>query len=215
MGKAYSELEEIFQRLAKLDHAMTFLQWDQLVKMPPKGNDARAETIAELSLMHHELLTTRRVGELLEGADSEEHGSDIKQSLLEMRRVWNEASCIPADLVKAKSLAGSRCEHGWREQRGNNDWPGFLENFREVVRLAREEAQARQDAGNGRCITPYDALVDLYCAGDKVEFIESVFNELKTELPKILKQVTEREKGQNSIELNNHRLQVGGFKIAD
>ena len=201
MANAYSSLEDIFQRLTKLNHAMTFLQWDQLVKMPPKGNAARAETLAELSIMHHELLTSKKVGDLLADADREETDADIKKSLGEMRRVWNEATCISSDLVKAKSLAGSRCEHDWREQRRNNDWTGFLENFREVVKLAREEAQSRQDASRGKCATPYDALVDLYCAGDSVQFIESVFNELKVALPGLLAEVTSEERGGNSSEI--------------
>ena len=46
--------------------------------------------------------------------------------------------------MEAKSLAGSRCEHAWRSQRPANDWQGFAENLREVVKLSREEAQIRR-----------------------------------------------------------------------
>lgn len=48
--------------------------------------------------------------------------------------------------MEAKSLAGSRCEHAWRSQRPANDWQGFAENLREVVKLSREEAQIRAAA---------------------------------------------------------------------
>lgn len=48
--------------------------------------------------------------------------------------------------MEAKSLAGSRCEHAWRSQRPANDWTGFADNLREVVRLSRQEAQIRADA---------------------------------------------------------------------
>ena len=40
-----------------------------------------------------------------------------QRSLLEMHRQWQQASVLPAELVQAKSLAGSRCEHAWRSQR--------------------------------------------------------------------------------------------------
>ncbi|MBZ4276055.1 hypothetical protein LAN30_25965, partial [Mycobacterium tuberculosis] len=45
-----------------------------------------------------------------------------------------------------RALAGSRCEHAWRSQRPANDWTGFADNLREVVRLSRQEAQIRADA---------------------------------------------------------------------
>ena len=74
---------------------------------------------------------------------SRQQQPDQFRSLQEMEREYQQAVCLPPDLVKAKSLAGSKCEHGWRSQRKNNDWPGFLTNFKEVVKLAREEAQAQ------------------------------------------------------------------------
>ena len=44
-------------------------------------------------------------------------------------------------LVQRAHLLDARCEHAWRTQRPANDWAGFLPNFREVVRLSREEAR--------------------------------------------------------------------------
>lgn len=193
MGKQYEALEEKFQRLAQLDHALTFLQWDQLVMMPPKGNDARAASVAELVAMHHELLTSDDMEGLLAEALDVEGDPARKRSLVEMERTWKQAACLPADLVKAKSLAGSKCEHGWRTQRAENDWEGFLANFQEVVNLSRQEAQARQEADRKRFPTPYDALLDLYCTGDSSVFIEDVFTTLKSELPSLLADVLEKQ----------------------
>ena len=71
---------------------------------------------------------------------------ELKRSIEEMERTRQNAACLPASLVKAQSLAGSKCEHGWRTQREENDWNSFLVNFKEVVNLAREEAKARHSA---------------------------------------------------------------------
>lgn len=199
MADAYSMLVEKFQRLAQLDHAMTFLQWDQLVMMPPAGNDRRAKSIAELASMRHEMLTSDEMGDLLRSARRQVTGAAEQRSLLEMEREWRQAVCLPARLVKAKSLAGSKCEHGWRGQRKNNDWRGFLKNFKEVVNLSREEAQLRQAADSEKFSTPYDALLDLYCTGDSSAFIQEVFDVLKKELPDLLQQVLDRQ--QDSVML--------------
>lgn len=190
---AYDALVEKFRQLAQLDHAMTFLQWDQLVMMPPAGNDSRGQAIAELASLRHELLTSEAVGGLIEAAKGQVTEPPIRQSLLEMEREWRQAVCLPASLVKAQSLAGSTCEHGWRSQRKENNWPGFVENFREVVKLSREEARLRQEAEPERLATPYDALLDLYCTGDSSEFIREVFAGLRSDLPKLLTEVLERQ----------------------
>ena len=64
--------------------------------------------------------------------------------------------------MERRHLATSRCEHAWRSQRPANDWAGFLENFREVVAVGREEAARLSDelGGGG-----YEALMDRFEPG--------------------------------------------------
>ncbi len=202
MGKQYTELMEHFRRLSRIQHALTFLQWDQLVMMPPGGNESRAQSIAELVSMHHELLTEPKVGDLIGQALADDNSPEEQRSLLEMERVWQRAICIPPELVKAKSLAGSRCEHGWRTQREENDWQGFLRNFREVLKLSCEEAQARQASSPEKFSTPYDSLLDLYCTGDDSGLISEVFAGLKEELPALIDQIVEKQRGSQYQDLS-------------
>lgn len=197
MTPAYQKLETHFKRLAHIGHALTFLSWDQLVMMPSGGNDSRTEAVAELSGLYHDMLVAPEIGDLLEDAAGEELDSDLRVSLVEMEREYRLASCVPADLVKAKSRAGSKCEHGWRVQRAENDWSGFQANFKEVVNLSRQEAQARQAAASDSFPTPYDALLDLYCTGDSAEMIENIFSTLKESLPGLLNRVVEHQENRD------------------
>ncbi len=195
MTASYQTLERYFQRLAQIEHALTFLQWDQLVMMPPGGNESRSTAIAELSTMHHEMLVKKEVSDMLDQAADEPLSPGQRTSLIEMKRVWKRAACLPSDLVKAKSLAGLKCEHAWRIQKKENDWSGFLANFREVVNLSRKETEARLSADPDRFATPYDSLLDLYCSGDSSRLIDDIFSRLKEELPPLLEQVVEKQKG--------------------
>lgn len=188
---SYKKLVDHFHTLAHLEHALTFLQWDHMVMMPPGGNEARSATIAELTSIHHQQLASSETKELLDSATAE--SAIERRSIEEMQREYNQAVCLPADLVKAQSLAGSKCEHDWRCQRHSNDWKGFLINFKEVVTLSRQEAQARFDASLTPLETPYDAMLDLYCTGDSSQFISAIFDRLKTELPPLLQQVMEKQ----------------------
>ncbi len=93
--------------------------------------------------------------------------------------------CCRRALVEAKSLAGSRCEHAWRSQRPANDWTGFADNLREVVRLSRQEAQIRADARGG---SRYDALLDIFEPDMTSARLDSLFADLKSWLPSLLSQ---------------------------
>ncbi len=114
-------------------------------------------------------------------AAEQEPLTDVERAnLREMRRDWRDANALPESLVEAKTLAGAKCEHAWRSQRPANDWRGFLDNFREVVRLSREEAQLlAADTG----LTRYDALMDRFEPGVRAADIDRIFADVKQWLP--------------------------------
>jgi carboxypeptidase Taq len=199
----YQRLTERFQQIYRLDHAMTYLSWDQMVMMPPKGNASRAEAMAELASIRHSLLSADEVSDWFAEieAGSAAHTATQETALREMRRVWRAAICLPADLVKARVLAGSRCEHQWRQQRLDNDWDGFLENFRAVVDLSREEASRRMEMS--QLASPYEAMLELHCTGDSLALVDSVFATLREHLPELLQRARELTAGTQSAVTGN------------
>ncbi len=84
----------------------------------PGGSQARREALAELSVLQHQILTDKRVGDWLAEADLESLDDLQRANLREMRRHYQQVAILPAALVEAKSLAGSRYEHVWRSQPG-------------------------------------------------------------------------------------------------
>ena len=206
----YQKLTERFQQIYRLDHAITYLNWDQMVMMPANGNDARAQAIAELASVRHGFLTAPEVSDWFDEIESSGEVQQVSQKamLREMRRKWREAHCLPSALVKARVVAGSRCEHGWRQQRPNNDWTGFLANFKAVVDLSREEANHRLEVSDGRLASPYEALLDLYCTGDSLSLVESVFTVLRQELPQLLQQAQDQQ-------ASSQQTVTGDFPIAE
>lgn len=187
---AYTALTEVFTRLYRYQHLGAIVGWDQHTMMPEHGNEARTAAMAELGVLMHRTQTDPALQDWLSRAEQEDL-SDLEQaSLREMRRHWQQANLLPEKLVEAKTLAGMRCEHAWREQRQNNDWAGFLANFREVVRLSREEGALLAQATGG---TPYDALMNKYEPGMRSAEIERIFSDVKTWLPGLITEVRERQ----------------------
>ncbi len=142
----YQQLTRTFQRLSRFSHLAAIAGWDMFAMMPPGGSVARGEALAELGVLQHQILTDKKVGQWLQEARQQDLNDVEQANLREMQRQYDQAALLPESLVEAKSLAGSRCEHAWRSQRPANDWTGFADNLREVVRLSRQEAQIRADA---------------------------------------------------------------------
>ncbi|WP_186369462.1 carboxypeptidase M32 [Yersinia bercovieri] len=190
MTTAYQHLRATFTRLSRFEHLSAIAGWDMQTMMPPKGSLARSEAMAELNVLQHQILTTKQVGEWLKQADHEALNDIEQANLREMRRHYHNAVLLPESLVEAKSLAGAKCEHAWRQQRIANDWGGFAENLREVVKLSREEASIRGQAAG---TSGYDALLNLYEPGTNSADLERIFGDLKQWLPALLQKVTAKQ----------------------
>ena len=187
---ATDALEARFRRLSALSGASGMLGWDQHVLMPAGGAEARAEQLATLSVLRHELLTAPAVADDLAAASEEPLDDWRAANLAEMRRAHAHATALSSDLVDALSRAGSRCEALWREARAKADFAIVRDAMAEQIRLIREEAAAKADAlGTG----PYEALLDGYEPGGSIAKIEALFAELERELPPLLDAVLERQ----------------------
>ncbi len=186
MTSALDQLTATFTRLYRYGHLAALASWDQAAMMPPKGNQARAAAMAELGILMHRTVTDPALAPLFEQAEAEARDDDSRASLREMRRDWLLASRVPPSLVEAQSLASSRCEHAWRTQRRANDWKGFTANFREVVKLAREEARLLGEASG---LAPYDALLDKYEPGMRSSTLDALFGEVDSWLPDLIRRV--------------------------
>jgi carboxypeptidase Taq len=180
---AYAELTRVHSRLHRYNHVASIVGWDRNAMMPSGGNEARAAAEAELNTLIHRTRTDPRLVEWLSAAESEALDAVARANVREMRRDWREANALPDSLVEAKTLAGARCEHAWRTQRPANDWRGFLGNFREVVRLAREEAKLLADETG---LSRYDALMDRYEPGVRAANIDRIFGEVRQWLPGLI-----------------------------
>ncbi|SIQ83150.1 carboxypeptidase Taq [Aeromonas sp. RU39B] len=202
---SYQKLQQHQRRIYRLQHLAAICGWDQATMMPAGGNEARAEALAELKLMLHERQTAPELANWIAAAEQESLNAAEQANLVEITRRWRDATLLPGELVEALSLAGSRCEHAWRSQRPRNDWAGFAENFREVVRLSREVANRRGDALGLR---PYDAMLALYEPGMTVARLDNIFGELTGWLPGLIRQVTQRQQGSQPQE------PIGPFSIA-
>ena len=187
---SYDTLTQAFSRLYRLQHLQSIASWDQAANMPPRGNEARAAAMAEMGALLHRMRTEPQLAQQLERAESEPLSEPQRANLREMRREWRQSNALPESLVQRSYMATARCEHAWRTQRPANDWKGFLGNFREVLAIEREAAEAlSQQAGLAR----YDALMDRFEPGMTSKTVDAVFGDLRSWLPGLIRRVIDKQ----------------------
>ncbi len=146
--------------------------------------------MAEMGSLLHRLVTDPQLARELDGAEAEPLTEPQRANLREMRRHWRQSNALPEALVQRAVLATSRCEHAWRTQRPANDWAGLLPNLREVLAIAREEAEAlSQQSGLPR----YDALMDRFEPGMTAAKVDAVFGDVRRWLPGLIQQVIDKQ----------------------
>jgi carboxypeptidase Taq len=187
---AYDHLVTTYRRVYRLGHLQSIAGWDQAANMPPGGNEARAAAMAEMATLLHRLRTDPALKDRLDAAEQEDLGPEQRANLREIRRDWTNATALPESLVERQTLARSRCEHAWRQQRPANDWSGFLLHFKEVLALAREEARLLSDRSG---LSPYDAMMDRYEPGMTTTVVRQVFGEVRQWLPGLIQRVRHKQ----------------------
>ena len=159
---------------ADLNSASSVLTWDQQTYMPEGGIPHRAEALATLSRISHDIVASDETARLLEEVGDPEPGSDAAAVVRLARRSHDRATKLPARLVAEASRAAALAEPAWRRARLESDFGSLVPHLKKIVDLQREKAERI-----GYEDHPYDALLDLYEPGAKKTALETMFDDLK------------------------------------
>lgn len=189
----YAELERRFARMSAVGRAGAILNWDRSTMMPDGASEDRADQLATLGVIGHEMMTAPDMAELLARAEDGRASLDPWRAanLREMRHAWIHDNALPSDLVEARTRASSACEMAWREAKKKADFKALLPTLAEVVTLTKRVGEAKAAALG---LPLYDALLDEYEPGGRSARIDTLFAELEAFLPAMLQRVTEAQK---------------------
>ncbi len=188
---SFSKLDKLCRKLNSLSHAQSMLGVDEAVMMPEGGGEKRAEAMATLSGMYHEMATAPHIADWIAKAESETLSAEHKIAVAEFKRSYINSTCLSSAFVEKQTKQRLRCEQLWRNARPAGDWKGFMPSLAAVIDTMREEAQLRAEALK---LSPYDALAEQYDPGARVADIAPVFAELKTFLKDFIPVAVEKQK---------------------
>lgn len=201
MNNAYEQLTNHFRKIGDLQHVFAITSWDEAAMMPSGGGEARGSALATLGVMIHEMTVSSEIGDWLEACSNLNLDEWQCANLREIRREYESATCSPSDLVRASSLAASRCEQAWRSARENNDWEGMKPLLEEVVARARESATVRSERTG---LSKYDSLLETYEPGMRSERVDELFAGLRDFLPEFAAQVILKQADQKTLSAGSH-----------
>jgi len=186
----YDALTRTWSRLYRLGHLQSIASWDQAANMPPKGNEARGQALAEIAMLMHGMRTEPGLESALQRAHEEPLTDTQRANLREIERDWFRANALPAQLVERRALVTSHCEHAWRTQRQANDWAGFAVNLKQVLEVGREEAKYLSERSG---LSLYDALVNKYEPGMRSATLDRIFGDVKQWLPGLVQRIADKQ----------------------
>jgi len=184
---AYERLMERLGTISDLRSTKSLLFWDQQTFMPGGGVTGRAEQMATLSRLSHEMLTNSETARLLDAVGEPDLSSEEEALLRRARRDYDRATRLPAELVAEISRVTSMAEPAWVKAREESDWSLFAPHLEKVLSLGRESAEHL-----GYEDHPYDALLDAYEPGAKTARLASMFEELRQGVVPLINAVVQR-----------------------
>ena len=178
MSSAYDALMAFTRETEALGQVAGRLGWDQETVMPRGAAAQRSEEIGALEAVLHARRMDPRVGAWLESAEADGPADDeARANLRHIRRSFDRASKMPADLAAEIARTTSMAQGIWAEARAANDFSTFAPVLKRVLDLRRQEGAAL--AGDGDA---YDALLQDYEPGSSARELTEMFGAMRPRL---------------------------------
>jgi len=181
MSDALAQLKERLRKTTDLERISRVLSWDHQTMMPPAGSEHRAEHLAMLRRISHEILIDDETGRLLDELrpleESLEPDSDDGALLRLVRRDYEKAVRVPTELRAEMTRAAARARPVWVKARAESDFQQFLPALERNVELRHEYVACFDNVEE-----PYDILLDDFEPQTTTAEVRATFDELKPEL---------------------------------
>ncbi len=192
--EAYKKLLEWSKKVCILDNILELLEWDQRCYIPEKGNESRAEQIAYMTKLRHELVRSHEVDEWIDTVvskiDSLDYPrEDVLANIREWRRWHIRAVKVPTELARRLAEVTSIAEGVWASAKANSNWNLLKPYLSEIFKLKKEEAEAVGYTSN-----PYDALLDHFEPEMTTDAFKTIVENLKPRIKDILTSIISSKK---------------------
>lgn len=186
MKNQYEDYKQRMQKLANVEYSIAILNWDKEVSMPKKGAAIRAQQIATLAGIAHELATDDELGRILEDLNSNPDKLNAKQkrNVYLSLKDYKKSKKYTKDFVIRRSKVTSTGYTKWLESRNANDFKPFQKALKDIVDIKREEVELLGFEDH-----PYDALLDEFEPEAKTADLNILFKDVREQLVQFVREL--------------------------
>jgi carboxypeptidase Taq len=181
----YNEYKQHMRKIADVKNALNVLQWDQETYLPAKGASFRAQQIATLSEMAHQLFTSEYFGNILQELRLRNNLSQKEKKNIELSNEdYIKQKKFTSDFVKKMSETVSKSFHAWIDARKQNTFSVFENDLDSLLQLKKEEANILGFENH-----PYNALLNEFEKKCTVKLLDKTFAEILHPLKNLFEQI--------------------------
>lgn len=187
----FLDLKTRLAAIHDINKTASLLGWDQQVMMPRGGSGARAEQLATLGRLAHELFIDSAIGRLLDELAPYEaslpYDSD-EASLIRVTRIdYDKARRVPAELRGDMARVSAHARDAWAQARATGDFGFFLPHLRKTLDLKFRYIECFDPSAE-----PYDVLLDDFERGTTTAEVRATFDSLKRAIVPLIEAIAAR-----------------------
>ncbi|MFY0254700.1 carboxypeptidase M32 [Chitinophaga sp. 30R24] len=187
-AEQYADYKIKMQKIADVRNAMAVLGWDQETYLPEKGAEFRGQQLTTLSTIAHEMFTAPALETVLQTLkDNTELSPVERKNILLSAEDVEKNKKYPIAFVAEMSKVTNESYHAWIKARKANDFQLFAPALSKMVELKKQEADLL-----GYEDHPYNALLNEYEKGAHTGMLDTIFDEVKVNLPPLLAQIAQQ-----------------------
>ncbi|MDO4865428.1 MAG: carboxypeptidase M32 [Clostridia bacterium] len=189
LNEALNALKELEAILRAYNHALGCLNYDGETVAPRNSAPARGETMAFLSGIIHNRVTSQETGELIETLLAEKD----RLSAMDLRKVTllkesrDDLTLVPAEEYMAYQQLMAEAMQVWHDAKLASDFAAYAPYLDKIVAYNRRFAERKNPAAPA-----YDVLLDGYEKGLSHERLDPFFELLRRELTPVILEVAAR-----------------------
>ena len=163
------------------------LGWDQETMMPSGSAEQRGQEMAAIEGVLHARRSNSKIGEWLSNLDISADLA-VTAQVREIRRSYERALKVPADLAEAIAQKTSVAQGKWAGARAADDFAAFAPVLEEVLKLKCEEGLALASGAD-----VYDAMLQDYEPGISSADLDNMFGAMRPGLIDLRAKILEKE----------------------
>lgn len=204
--KKLDKLLEYQKVISDIEYTINILNWELKVSTPKNAVDDLIKLITTYENKVFKLQTSKEYETLLTGVMASKEMESLEEAeqryISNLYRHYKENKNIPNDFYMEYTELKNKTNIVWKDAKENNDYESFKPYLNKIIKMTKQYYKyIDKDAKN-----LYDVMLNQYETGLTSKIIDKLFNELKSELIPLIKEISSKGNKELKIKYSEEEL---------